>query len=77
MWRRTRRGDKHVTVIIDLIPVRGGTGSARLLDMVQGRSKAVLKTWLNTCGKAWREGVEVVAMDGLTGLKTAAAEQLP
>ena len=34
VWRHTRRGDKYVTVIIDLTPVRAGTGPARLLDMV-------------------------------------------
>ena len=39
VWRHTRRGDKYVTVIIDLTPVREGTGPARLLDMVEGRSK--------------------------------------
>jgi hypothetical protein len=39
-------GDKYVTVIIDLTPVRDGTGPARLLDMVEGRSKAAFKTWL-------------------------------
>ena len=38
-WRHTRRGDKYVTVIIDLTAVRAGTGPARLLDMVEGRSK--------------------------------------
>ena len=46
VWRHTRRGDKYVTVIIDLTPVRDGTGPARLLDMVEGRSKAAFKTWL-------------------------------
>ena len=45
-WRHTRRGDKYVTVIIDLTPIRDGTGPARLLDMVEGRSKQVFKTWL-------------------------------
>ena len=45
-WRHTRRGDKFVTVIIDLTPVRDQTGPARLLDMVEGRSKQVFKTWL-------------------------------
>ncbi len=40
VWRHTRRGDKYVTVIIDLTPVRDGTGPARLLDMVEGRSRA-------------------------------------
>jgi transposase len=46
VWRHTRRGDKYVTVVIDLTPIRDGTGPARLLDMVEGRSKAVFKTWL-------------------------------
>ena len=46
VWRHTRRGDKYVTVIIDLTPVRDGTGPARLLDMVEGRSKQAFKTWL-------------------------------
>ena len=32
VWRHTRRGDKYVTVIIDLTPVRDRTGPARLLD---------------------------------------------
>ena len=45
-WRHTRRGGKYVTVIIDLTPIRDGTGPARLLDMVEGRSKQVFKTWL-------------------------------
>jgi len=31
-WRHTRKGDKYVTVIIDLTPVRDGTGPARLLE---------------------------------------------
>jgi len=45
-WRHTRQGGRFVTVIIDLTPVRDGTGPARLLDMVSGRSKAVFTTWL-------------------------------
>ena len=76
-WRHTRRGDKFVTVIIDLTPVREGSGPARLLDMVQGRSKAVFKTWLDAQTQGLRDGIEVVAMDGFTGFKTAAAETLP
>jgi len=77
VWRHTRRGDKYVTVIIDLTGIRDGTGPARLLDMVQGRSKKAFKTWLADRPQAWRDGVEVVAMDGFTGFKTAAAEELP
>ncbi len=77
VWRHTRKGDKYVTVIIDLTGIRYGTGPARLLDMVQGRSKQVFKIWLSERPKAWRDGVEVVAMDGFTGFKTAAVEELP
>jgi transposase len=77
VWRHTRRGDKYVTVIIDLTAVRSGTGPARLLDMVEGRSKQAFKSWLAERPRAWREQVEVVAMDGFTGFKTAADEELP
>ena len=76
-WRHTRRGDKYVTVIIDLTPVRDGTGPARLLDMVEGRSKAVFSAWLAERPQAWRDAVDVVAMDGFTGFKSAAAQELP
>jgi transposase len=76
-WRHTRAGDKYVTVIIDLTPVRDRTGPARLLDMVEGRSKTVFKTWLAGRDDPWRTRVEVVAMDGFTGFKTAASEELP
>ena len=77
VWRHTRRGDKYVTVIIDLTGTRDGTGPARLLDMVEGRSKQAFKQWLTDRPQAWRDRVEVVAMDGFTGFKTAAAEELP
>lgn len=77
VWRHTRFGDKYVTVIIDLTPVREGSGPSRLLDMLEGRSKAVFKQWLADRPKPWQDGIEVVAMDGFTGFKTAAAEELP
>ena len=77
VWRHTRRGDKYVTVIIDLTPIRTGSGPSRLLDMVEGRSKQAFKTWLADRDPAWRAGVEVVAMDGFTGFKTATTEELP
>jgi len=77
VWRHTRRGDKYVTVIIDLTGIRDGTGPARLLDMVEGRSKQALKTWLAARDQAWRNQIEVVAMDGFTGFKTATTEELP
>ena len=77
VWRHTRKGDKYVTVVIDLTPIRAGTGPARLLDMVEGRSKAASKAWLAARPQAWRDRVEVVAMDGFTGFKTATTEELP
>ncbi|GAB3601432.1 hypothetical protein GCM10027408_34930 [Microbacterium tumbae] len=73
VWRHTRRGDKYVTVIIDLTPIRTEIGPSRLLDMIEGRSKQVLAGR----PKAWRDGVDVVAMDGFTGFKSAAAEEIP
>jgi transposase len=77
VWRHTRRGDRYVTVIIDLTGIREGAGPARLLDMVEGRSKQAFKQWLTERPKSWRDAVEVVAMDGFTGFKTATAEVLP
>ena len=77
VWRHTRRGDKYVTVIIDLTSIRDGTGPSRLLDMVEGRSNQAFKQWLAARDQAWRDAVEVVAMDGFTGFKTATSEELP
>ena len=77
VWRHTGKGDKYVTVIVDLTRIANGTGPARLLDMVEGRSKQAFKQWLNNRPKTWRDGVEVVAMDGFTGFKTATTEELP
>ena len=77
VWRHTRRGDKYVTVVIDLTPVSTGTGPSRLLAMVEGRSKQAFKTWLSQQPQTWRDGVKIVAMDGFTGFKTAATEEVP
>jgi transposase len=78
-WSHTRRAgdDGYVTVIIDLTPVLDGTGRARLLDLVAGRSAAALKSWLAERSPTFRDQVEVVAMDGFGGYKTAATEVLP
>ena len=58
--------------------ILAGTEPARLLDMVEGRSKTAFKAWLAQRPEAWRDGVKVVvAMDGFTGFKTAASEELP
>lgn len=57
--KHTRGGDLYVTVI---------------LHLTDRRSTQAFTTWLAERTQAWRDGVEVVAMDGLTGFKTAAAE---
>ena len=75
--RHTRRGGKYVTVITGLTGIRDGTGPARLPGMVQGRSEQAFKTGLSQRPKDWRDGTEVVAVDGFTGFKTATAEELP
>ena len=77
VWRHTTFGGNYVTVIIDLTPVRDKTGPARLLDMIPGRSKATFQTWLAERPRCWRERIESIAMDGFSGFKTAAAEELP
>lgn len=48
-WSHVRRPDSegYVTVIIDLTPVLDGTGRARLLDLVPGRSAVALSSWLS------------------------------
>lgn len=75
-WRHTGwRSERFVTIIVDLTPRPAGK-PARLLDMIPGRSKKVLKTWLKNQTSAFRAGVKVVAMDGFTGYKTAAIEAL-
>jgi len=78
-WAHTRHSDGRgfVTVIIDLTPVLEGTGRARLLDLVAGRSAAALSNWLSERSQTFRDQVQVVAMDGFGGYKTAASDQLP
>ena len=73
----TRTGTRIVTVILDVTPIRDRRGRSRLLDMVPGRSKRVFKIWLAAQPDTWRERIEIVAMDGFTGFKSAAAKELP
>lgn len=78
-WKHVRgQGDpSFVTVLIDLTPVIDGTGPARLLDMIGGRSKQVLKEWMGDRDQQFRDRIKIVAMDGFTGYKSATAEELP
>ncbi|WLP88433.1 ISL3 family transposase [Gordonia sp. NB41Y] len=77
-WKHVRgKGDPNfVTVLVDLTPIVDGTGPARLLDMVAGRSKAALKDWLGARDQGFRDRIRVVTMDGFTGYRTATAEAL-
>lgn len=61
VWRHTPFGSRYVTIIVDLTPRKKG-GTARLLDMVEGRSEKAFATWLQERGQAFRERVRVVAM---------------
>ena len=45
--------------------------------MAEGRSTAVFASWLADRPQSWRNAVEVVAMDGFTGFKTATTKELP
>jgi transposase len=78
-WSHTRgaRADGFVTVITDLTAVVAGQGPARLLDLVPGRSAAALTGWLDARERAFRDRIEIVAMDGFGGYKNAATEALP
>ena len=67
VWRHTKRGDRYVTVIIDLTPVRHRSGPARLLDVVPGRSKKVFKTWLATRASLGVNGLRWWPRGGFTG----------
>ncbi len=65
MNRATRgRRRRYVTVIVDL--ARG-----RPLDIVEGRSKAVLRAWLAVQTPAWRAAVKIAALDPAAPYKAA------
>ena len=43
VWRHTPYGDKYVTVILDVTPIRDRRSPSRLLDMIPGRSTGGLQ----------------------------------
>ena len=45
--------------------------------MIPGRSKTAFKAWLTQRPPAWREAVEVVAMDGFTGSRPPPLRRSP
>jgi transposase len=75
VWQRSAVGrpTAFATGIVDLTPGR----PARLLDLVEGRSGTVLRTWLAARDQQWRHGVATAALDPFRGYATALADQLP
>ena len=77
-WAPRRVGPAgFVTLIIDLTPIHEHSGPARLIDMVAGRSATALASWLSAQPAGFTQAVEVIAMDGFAGYKTAATEIIP
>jgi len=67
-----RRWTSFVTGIVDL------TGpTARLLDVVPGRSVTALSGWMNRRSSGWRDGITVAALDPFRGYATALTSSLP
>jgi transposase len=60
-----------------LVDLTRTTGPARLLDVVPGRSGAVLSTWLRGRDTGWRQAVAVAALDPFRGYATALRTHLP
>ena len=68
-------GTEFATGLVDL--TRSAGSPARLLDVVPGRSGAVLSTWLRGRDLGWRAGVQTAALDPLRGYATALRTHLP
>ena len=63
---RRRRGPRELTSIVDL--TRGKEHpTARLLDLVPGRSGTVYKNWLEERGEDFRAGVRIATLDPFQG----------
>ena len=72
---RRRRGPRELTGIVDL--TRGEDHpTARLLDLVPGRSGTVYKNWLEERGEQFRSGIQIATLDPFQGYKNAIDDQL-
>lgn len=76
VWRHTGKEERYVTVIVDLSPRQNGR-TARLLDMVKGRSEKAFATWLSGQSDQFRDGIRVVEMDAFAGCRKAAGRVVP
>ena len=72
---RRRRGPRELTGIVDL--TRGEDHpTARLLDLVPGRSGTVHENWLEERGEDFRSGIQIATLDPFQGYKNAIDDQL-
>ena len=72
---RRRRGPREFTGIVDL--TRGEDHpTARLLDLVPGRSGTAHENWLAERGEDFRAGVQIATLDPFQGYKNAIDDQL-
>ena len=72
---RRRRGPRELTGIVDL--TRGKDHpTARLLDLIPGRSGTVYKNWLAERGEQFRSGIQIATLDPFQGYKNAIDDQL-
>ncbi len=78
-WKQVRSdgSSSFVTVLVDLTPVVDGTGPARMLDMIAGRSAKVLTEWVDARDQAFRDRIKVVTMYGFAGYQSDAAKAVP
>ena len=72
---RRRRGPRELTGIVDL--TRGKDHpTARLLDLIPGRSGTVYKNWLAERGEQFRSGIQIATLDPFQGYKNTIDDQL-
>jgi transposase len=67
-WRLTERFE---TNFVDL------DGRQGLLGQTSGRTKAAVAAWLHERGQAWKDSVQIVAMDPCASYRAAVHEALP
>ena len=71
----TDEGPRELTGIVDLTRGKDHT-TARLLDLVPGRSGTVYKNWLEERGEQFRSGIQIATLDPFQGYKNAIDDQL-
>ena len=62
--------------MVDLSTDENGQVRARLLDLVQGRTRAAYADWLTERGEGFAAGVDVATLDPFQGYKTAIDDEL-